>query len=315
MPFTPFHLGPTLCIGLLLFKLLDIGAFVLATIIIDIEPFSVLVFRLNYPLHGFFHSFLGGTIAGLIFSIVFYRFKNTMSKIMNVVAFSQNYSFRKIFWSCIAGIYFHIILDAFIYIDIKPFYPFTANPLYGVFSAYEIYLFCALSFIFAAIFYLVYLFRVKTKIFFKFATVFILIIIVGSFWKLIVLNWGHSSYDDGPFLGAEYRDDIVGRPDSSIRFGKKYVLECYNNIDEKAPVIVLRNTAKEVIWARVLILTDVNNAKNNKNYSINNLELLRGRRTYDGYQVRGRVLWTFGREPATFYLDKDCKFREFYLSW
>lgn len=65
MPFTPFHFGPGLLIGLV-FSFIDFPTFLIASLIVDIEPFLVLFFNFNYSLHGFFHSFLGGTIIALI---------------------------------------------------------------------------------------------------------------------------------------------------------------------------------------------------------------------------------------------------------
>ena len=62
MPFTPFHFGPGLLFGLLLLSYIDFPTFLLANVIIDIEPILVLSLKLNYPLHGILHSFLGGII-------------------------------------------------------------------------------------------------------------------------------------------------------------------------------------------------------------------------------------------------------------
>ncbi len=70
MPLTPFHLGPALFFGLLLFPVINLPTFLIANIIVDIEPFSVLYLGLEYPLHGFFHSFLGGSIIAIILSIL-----------------------------------------------------------------------------------------------------------------------------------------------------------------------------------------------------------------------------------------------------
>jgi len=62
MPFTPYHLGPSSWIGLILFKILDFPTLLVASVVIDIEPFCVFVFNAPWPLHGFLHSFLGGSI-------------------------------------------------------------------------------------------------------------------------------------------------------------------------------------------------------------------------------------------------------------
>ena len=147
MPLTPFHLGPGLGVGMLFSKYFDIAALLAASVAVDIEPFLVLLFKLNYPLHGFFHSFLGGTIVAVLVSAAIYYLRDVTRKIMDVFQIGQRSSFKKILWSSIFGVYLHILLDAPLYADIRPFYPFQSNPLYGLFSAGHIYSFTGISFI------------------------------------------------------------------------------------------------------------------------------------------------------------------------
>ncbi|MCK4239253.1 MAG: hydrolase, partial [Candidatus Lokiarchaeota archaeon] len=70
MPLTPFHLGPGLLIGLILLNFIDFPTFLIASVIVDVEPFIVILFDLDYPLHGFCHSFLGGTIIAFLLAAV-----------------------------------------------------------------------------------------------------------------------------------------------------------------------------------------------------------------------------------------------------
>ena len=65
MPFTPYHFGPASFLGLLFFSFIDFPTFIIASIIVDIEPFLVIALNLNYALHGFFHSLLGGTLMAI----------------------------------------------------------------------------------------------------------------------------------------------------------------------------------------------------------------------------------------------------------
>jgi len=69
MPFTPFHFGPALFFGLLLLQYIHFPTFIIANVIVDLEPFLVLFFDLDYPLHGFFHSFAGGSIISIILAL------------------------------------------------------------------------------------------------------------------------------------------------------------------------------------------------------------------------------------------------------
>ena len=163
MPFTPYHLGPSSWIGLLLFKVFDFPTLLIASVIVDIEPFCVLVFNLNYPVHGFFHSFLGASIIAILTSIVIYFFKNNIKKLMAVFKLAQDSSFKKILWTSFFGVYFHILLDSPLYTDIKPFYPIESNPFYGLFSSYQIRLFCILSFLIAISVYVLRLLILKRQ--------------------------------------------------------------------------------------------------------------------------------------------------------
>ena len=86
MPFTPFHWGPGLLIGLSLFSIFDLPALLIASVITDIEPFSVLMLNLSYPLHGFFHSFLGGSIFAGLISITVYTYRNNIRRLMSYTA-------------------------------------------------------------------------------------------------------------------------------------------------------------------------------------------------------------------------------------
>src|SRR3990170_4096352 len=66
MPFTPFHFGPALGIGLPLRKWIHAPTFMVASVILDVEPFLVLFLGLNYPLHGYLHTFLFASLVGLV---------------------------------------------------------------------------------------------------------------------------------------------------------------------------------------------------------------------------------------------------------
>lgn len=153
MPFTPYHFGPGSWIGLVLFKVLHYPTFLISIVIIDIEPFFVLIFCLNQPLHGISHSFLGGSIIAILCSILIYYFKNEFNKIMAYVRLTQDSSYKQILLASFFGVYLHILLDSPLYIDIKPFYPFEINPFYGMISLQQIILLCKVSFLMSVLFY------------------------------------------------------------------------------------------------------------------------------------------------------------------
>ena len=156
MPFTPFHLGPSSWIGLILFKIFDFPTLLIASVVVDIEPFCAFFFNLSYPLHGFFHSFLGGSILAVLTAIILYLLKEKIKKVMAIFKLAQDSSFKKILWTSFFGVYSHVLLDSFLYTEIKPFYPLESNPFLGTFSSQQIYLFCSLSFLVGILFYLVW---------------------------------------------------------------------------------------------------------------------------------------------------------------
>jgi membrane-bound metal-dependent hydrolase YbcI (DUF457 family) len=155
VPFTPFHLGPGLLFGLLFFSCVDLPTFLVASVVIDIEPLLVLYLNLDYPVHGYLHTFLGGTIVAFLLALAMSRMRGTLSPLMSFLKLEQKTSFRSIFLASVFGIYLHILLDSPLYSDIRPFYPIEANPLlgHGMFVGFEIYTFCVLSLLGGAIVY------------------------------------------------------------------------------------------------------------------------------------------------------------------
>ncbi len=155
MPFTPYHFGPSACIALPLRKYIDIPVFILANVVIDLEPLAVILFGLNYPLHGYFHTFLVGTVVALVWGLIAYWGKIILQRLMKLFHLSYETNFRKMLLSAILGIWFHILLDGQLYTDIQPFWPFKTNPMYGLLSYNTIYLICKISFLPAIVLYII----------------------------------------------------------------------------------------------------------------------------------------------------------------
>jgi len=128
LPFTPFHLGPALFLGLVLLRFLDFPTFLIANVIVDIEPFTVILLNLNYPLHGFLHSFLGGTLLAIALTALMTGVRMRFDRILTAFKIEQKTSTGKILFASLLGIYIHIILDSYMHSDIRPFYPLDINP-------------------------------------------------------------------------------------------------------------------------------------------------------------------------------------------
>ena len=159
MPFTPFHLGPGLSLGLLLRKHLHAPTFILANVIVDVEPLFVFLFRLGYPLHGYLHTFLLALLMGLAFGCVMHtleRFLKPLYKMFLLEA-DTNLSLRPFITAGTFGTELHVLLDAPLYDDIKPLYPIAANPFYNPSLTSEIYSLCVWMGVFGIIYYIILL--------------------------------------------------------------------------------------------------------------------------------------------------------------
>jgi len=155
MPFTPFHLGPGTLMGVGLKKVFHIPALFLGSVIVDIEPFLVLMFKLDYPLHGFFHSLAGGLAAGGVLSGILYLVRKPLTSLMALIKLEQKTSFWFILTGASVGVILHILIDSLFHRDILPFWPLKANPFYGLIPSTIVYFICTLSLIAGVIVYVI----------------------------------------------------------------------------------------------------------------------------------------------------------------
>jgi membrane-bound metal-dependent hydrolase YbcI (DUF457 family) len=83
------------------------------------------------------------------------KVRGTVQPAMSFLKLPQKTSFKRILLASLFGIYLHILLDSPLYPDIRPFYPWELNPLleHGMFVGFDMYTFCVLSFIGAAVVY------------------------------------------------------------------------------------------------------------------------------------------------------------------
>lgn len=155
MPATPFHLGPGLLVGLLLFGIIHLPTFLIASVILDLEPLSVLLFCPGCNHHGFFHSFLGGSIVAVVLGAVMLIADGKVRKIISCFKLEQKATKKNVFLAAFSGIYLHILLDSMLYSDMKPFFPLAINPFYiGTIPAFiAVYALCAVLFVAGIAFY------------------------------------------------------------------------------------------------------------------------------------------------------------------
>jgi len=152
MPLTPFHLGPGLFFGTIFLKYIDFLAFLLGSVVLDVEPFFIvlreLIEKKDYAHHQFFHTILGAFLASLVASFILNKFQNRIRKefkrykLFQKIGFSKSSSFSKIFFSVFSGAILHLLFDALMHYDVFPFWPSKYNPLLRKISFMQNYYIC-----------------------------------------------------------------------------------------------------------------------------------------------------------------------------
>ena len=156
MPFTPFHLGPGLGLGLPLRRYLHTPTFLLASVIVDAEPFLVLFLGLRYPLHGYLHTFLLAIPVGFVLGYAMFLHEGFLQPLYKIflLATGNTLSVNSFVVAGGLGTGLHVLLDAPLYTDITPFYPITTNLFYNPSLTPEIYSLCIWMGAFGIIYYL-----------------------------------------------------------------------------------------------------------------------------------------------------------------
>ena len=132
MPVTPLHVGP----GILVCRLwgrLGCGAVIAGSVLVDLEPGAVMLLGLDARLHGPMHTLaaasLVGWLAGLVGWLVWSRLGAPLR------ASGPWYAML----GGIVGWALHVVLDSFLYTDIRPLDPVSrGNPLLGSLGAYTL---------------------------------------------------------------------------------------------------------------------------------------------------------------------------------
>jgi len=146
MPFTPYHLGPALLIALILYPLVDIPTFLIANIVLDLEPLTIILTNSELDLHGRFHSLTLGTVIGFILALLVITFRKYGKKIKIETKLDHSSTIQKTIISSVSGIWIHVLLDSFIYTDLNLLYPLEFNPFQGLIQLSTIQKFCLISF-------------------------------------------------------------------------------------------------------------------------------------------------------------------------
>ncbi len=147
MPLTPYHFGPHACAALPLGRHLDLPVFIAANVAVDIEPLLVMTYRLKYPLHGYAHTFLVGALVGVALATAVFPLRGIIAKAMRFARLPHEPTYLRMALSGILGVWLHVVFDSFLYRDIRPFFPSSANPFLGLIKWGALYRICEISFV------------------------------------------------------------------------------------------------------------------------------------------------------------------------
>lgn len=143
MPFTPFHLGPGAvfkAIGGRHFSFMVFGG---SQVLMDIEPLIGLLTHKSV-LHGPTHTLLGAFVIGTVAGIIGKPISATVLRWRSIPHYP--FTWGASFAAAYTGTFSHIVLDAFMHSDMKPWWPISdSNHLLGVISVDQLQLACVLS--------------------------------------------------------------------------------------------------------------------------------------------------------------------------
>jgi len=140
MPFTPFHLGPGAvfkAIGGRHFSFMVFGG---AQVLMDIEPL-VRIYQEAPILHGYTHTILGAAVIGVIATI-------TGKPISQFVLNRFGIPHYPLSWLASAsgafvGTFSHVLLDAIMHADMRPWWPLSAeNQLLRIIPVETLHIVC-----------------------------------------------------------------------------------------------------------------------------------------------------------------------------
>lgn len=155
MPFTPYHMGPGLLIKSALRPRFSLIIFGWTQIVTDLEPL-IAILRGRGQLHGYSHTFLGGTLVAVFCAASAKYLLDMLSRFSLPFGSSFQISWFVAFPSAFVGSYSHVILDGLMHFDVTPFAPYSfLNPLLGYISVRRLHDFCLIAGLLGALIYVV----------------------------------------------------------------------------------------------------------------------------------------------------------------
>lgn len=154
MPITPFHFGPGALLAALAPRTVSWTVFALANVLIDLEP-VVLFILSGDPAHPWLHTLPGAlgvataaALAGRRPSAAALRWWNAHLSPGQArwLAVDPRITPLQAWSGALLGTLSHILIDAVMHVDVRPFWPLLAgNPLQGLIAMNALHLACVIA--------------------------------------------------------------------------------------------------------------------------------------------------------------------------
>jgi len=121
--------------------------FIVANVILDIEPLLVMLFGLNYPLHGYLHTFVSAIGVGVLLAYVMFKLEKPLNGFYLKLQLetSKSLPLKSFLIAGVSGTALHVLFDSLLYSNVHPFFPYLANPILNLnMSISSVYLLCVL---------------------------------------------------------------------------------------------------------------------------------------------------------------------------
>lgn len=145
MPFTPFHVGPAVPVKAVLDKKFSLLVYAWAQVVMDLQPLVVILTGRG-RMHGITHTFVGATVLG---AAAVASGKVLGEWVLNALSFGKRpkvvIPWRVAILSGFVGTFSHVLLDALVYSDMSPFWPFSNEGFSIGVGSFEMIAFCVVS--------------------------------------------------------------------------------------------------------------------------------------------------------------------------
>ncbi|NLV09890.1 hypothetical protein GOC74_08105 [Halomicrobium mukohataei] len=129
MPLTPFHLGPALLAGVVLYRFLDLPTVLAGSVVVDVRAALVVFGPLDEPIHGVLTTFVGATAVTLTLTVVVLALPDGVQSLLDIGRLAPTTSLGPVLAGAFVGTWSHVVLDSLLYADARPLFPLAENPL------------------------------------------------------------------------------------------------------------------------------------------------------------------------------------------